>query len=368
MRAFLNFTKKEFIHIFRDTWTMMIIIVLPVVMMLLFGYAISIEIGNTNFAVLDYSKDELSKEIINRIENNEYFTLSNYFDSYKEIEESFRKSQTSAAIVFEEGFADNLLRFQKAEIKIITDGSDPNAAKSISNYLSNIIGVALKESNKLPSEDYEITPQLELLYNPMMKSSYNFVPGVMGFIIIIVCAMMTSISIVREKERGTMELLLASPTRPITIIVSKLIPYFVISFINVITILFVSYFIMNVPINGSIITILALSILYIIVSLSLGLLISTVSPTQLVALVISAILLLAPSMILSGMMFAVESMPPLLQIIAKMLPAKWFIDAIRKLMIMGVEFRFVIKEFLIIIAMIIMILAVSLKLFKKRLE
>lgn len=368
MKEFLTFTKKEFLHIFRDTWTMMIILVLPLVMMLLFGYAVTTEIRNTNIGILDYSKDETTRSIINRVQESEYFTISNYFNSYDEIDQSFKSSENSLVIVFGENFSENLLHLRKADIQIVADASDPNAAKTLVNYLSNIIGSTLKDLNKTPIENYEIKPELKLLYNPLMKSSYNFVPGVMGFIIILVCAMMTSISIVREKEKGTMELLLASPTSPITIIVSKLIPYFVISLINIITIFLVSYFIMGVPINGSLFWIFILCILYILVSLSLGILISTVSDTQLMALVISAILLLMPSMLLSGMLFNIESMPLILQGIAQAMPAKWFISAIRKLMIMGVDAKYVLHEFGALLLMEVIIIGISLKKFKKRLE
>ena len=201
-----------------------------------------------------------------------------------------------------------------------------------------------------------------------MKSSYNFVPGVMGFIIIIVCAMMTSISIVRERERGSMELLLVSPVKPITIILSKVAPYFFISLINILTIFLVSYFIMGVPIKGSIFWIFLLCIVYILVSLSLGILVSTIAKTQLVALVISAIILLMPSMLLSGMMFDISSMPLILQAIAQIMPAKWFISAIRKLMIMGVDVRFVLNEFLVLFSMGVVLILISLKKYKNRLE
>ncbi|MDD4704107.1 MAG: ABC transporter permease [Bacteroidales bacterium] len=368
MKEFLTFTKKEFIHIFRDTWTMMIILVLPLVMMVLFGYAVTTEIRNTNIGILDYSKDETTKAIINRIQESEYFTLNNYFKSYDEIEQSFKSSENSLVIVFGENFSENLLHLRKADIQIIADGSDPNSAKTLVSYVSNIIGSTLKDLNKAPEPNYEITPELKLLYNPLMKSSYNFVPGVMGFIIILVCAMMTSISIVREKEKGTMELLLASPTKPIVIIVSKVIPYFIIALINIVTIFIVSYFVMGVPINGSLFWIFTLCILYILVSLSLGILISTIAETQLMALVISAIILLMPSMLLSGMLFDIESMPLILQAIAQTMPAKWFISAIRKLMIMGVEVQYVWSEFLALIIMLSVIVGISLRTFKKRLE
>jgi ABC-2 type transport system permease protein len=238
------------------------------------------------------------------------------------------------------------------------DASDPNHAKTLVNYASGVIAQSLMQESKANNPSSLINTELKLLYNPLMKSSYNFVPGVMGFIIIIVCAMMTSISIVRERERGSMELLLVSPVKPITIILSKVAPYFFISLINILTIFLVSYFIMGVPIKGSIFWIFLLCIVYILVSLSLGILVSTIAKTQLVALVISAIILLMPSMLLSGMMFDISSMPLILQAIAQVMPAKWFISAIRKLMIMGVDVRFVLNEFLVLFSMGVLLMLI----------
>ena len=368
IKQLLSFIKKEFLHIFRDTWTMMIILALPVVMMLLFGYAVSTEIKNTNIGVLNLSKDEITNNIVERLDKSEYFSLAKNYSSYNEVESSFRRSEVGVVIVFDENFSENLLHLNKADVQIIADASDPNTARTLVSYVTNIVAQSLKDLNKTPQTNYQITPEVKLLYNPLMKSSYNFVPGVMGFILILVCAMMTSVSIVREKERGTMELLLVSPTRPIIIILAKVAPYFIISFINLLTILTVSYFVMGVPINGSLFWIFVLSIIYIFVSLSLGLLISTVAKTQLTALLFSGLILLMPTMLLSGMLFNVESMPLILQVISQFMPAKWFISAMRKLMIMGVDVKYVLKEMGVLVLMAVVFVTISLKKFKKRLE
>src|SRR5574344_1987677 len=343
MKQFLSFTKKEFLHIFRDTWTMMIILVLPVIMMLLFGYAVTTEIRDTNIGILDNSRDEISNRLIDKLDESEYFSVVKVFKSNSEIDKAFRRNEISMAIVIENDFSKKLITGQNPKIQIIADASDPNHAKTLVNYASGVIAQSLMQESKSTNPLSQINTEIKLLYNPLMKSSYNFVPGVMGFIIIIVCAMMTSISIVKERERGSMELLLVSPVKPITIILSKVAPYFFISLINILTIFLVSYFIMGVPIKGSIFWIFLLCIVYILVSLSLGILVSTIAKTQLVALVISAIILLMPSMLLSGMMFDISSMPLILQAIAQVMPAKWFISAIRKLMIMGVDVRFVLN-------------------------
>ncbi|MPL77247.1 putative multidrug ABC transporter permease YbhS [bioreactor metagenome] len=368
MKQFLSFAKKEFLHIFRDTWTMMIILVLPVIMMLLFGYAVTTEIRDTNIGILDNSRDEISNRLIDKLDESEYFSVVKVFKSNSEIDKAFRRNEISMAIVIENDFSKKLITGQNPKIQIIADASDPNHAKTLVNYASGVIAQSLMQESKANSPSSLINTELKLLYNPLMKSSYNFVPGVMGFIIIIVCAMMTSISIVRERERGSMELLLVSPVKPITIILSKVAPYFFISLINILTIFLVSYFIMGVPIKGSIFWIFLLCIVYILVSLSLGILVSTIAKTQLVALVISAIILLMPSMLLSGMMFDISSMPLILQAIAQVMPAKWFISAIRKLMIMGVDVRFVLNELLVLFSMGVVLILISLKKYKNRLE
>lgn len=368
MKQFLSFAKKEFLHIFRDTWTMMIILVLPVIMMLLFGYAVTTEIRDTKIGILDNSRDEISNRLIDKLDESEYFSVARAFNSNSEIDKAFRRNEISMAIVIENDFSKKLITRQNPKIQMIADASDPNHAKTLVNYASGVIAQSLMQDVKANPPSSQINTEIKLLYNPLMKSSYNFVPGVMGFIIIIVCAMMTSISIVRERERGSMELLLVSPVKPITIILSKVAPYFFISLINILTIFLVSYFIMGVPIKGSIFWIFLLCIVYILVSLSLGILVSTIAKTQLVALVISAIILLMPSMLLSGMMFDISSMPLILQAIAQVMPAKWFISAIRKLMIMGVDVRFVLNEFLVLFSMGVVLILISLKKYKNRLE
>ena len=249
MKQFFSFAKKEFLHIFRDTWTMMIILVLPVIMMLLFGYAVTTEVRDTKIGVLDNSRDEISNRLVDKLDESEYFSVVKSFNNNSEIDEAFRRSEISMAIIIENDFSKKLITKDSPKIQIIADASDPNHAKSLINYSSGIISQSLMQEAKGNTLSSQINTEIKLLYNPLMKSSYNFVPGVMG--IIIVCAMMTSISIVRERERGSMELLLVSPVKPIIIILSKVTPYFFISIINILTIFIVSYFVMGVPIRGS---------------------------------------------------------------------------------------------------------------------
>ena len=209
---------------------------------------------------------------------------------------------------------------------------------------------------------------MRLLYNPQMKSAYNFVPAIMGMLLMLICAMMTSISIVREKEKGTMEVLLVSPVRPLMVIIAKAVPYLVLAFVILIVILLMARYVLGVPLAGSLFWIIAVSIIYILLALSLGLLISNIAQTQLVALLLSAMVLLMPVVMLSGMMFPVESMPEILQWIAAVIPPRYYIDAMRKLMIMGVGIGEVMKEVTILVAMTALLLTVALKKFKTRLE
>ena len=213
-----------------------------------------------------------------------------------------------------------------------------------------------------------IVPQVKLLYNPQMKSAYNFVPGVMGLILMMICAMMTSISIVREKETGTMEVLLVSPVKPLFIILAKAVPYFVLSFVNLITILLLSVYVLHVPVAGSLFWLVVVSLLFIFVSLALGLLISTVTHTQVAAMLVSGLMLMMPTMLLSGMIFPVESMPVILQSISTVIPARWYIQAVRKLMIEGVDISLVLTEIGILAVMAVLLITVSFKKFKNRLE
>jgi ABC-2 type transport system permease protein len=373
MKQFISFVKKEFYHIFRDRRTMMILLVMPIVQIILFGFAITTEVRNTAIAVLDPSKDISTQQIIERLQASEYFTLVETLHNPDEIQRVFQEGKVRLVIVFSENFHANMLHTGENSIQLIADATDPNQAVIFTNYISSIINQWKMENANLTmgNNNYQlsiINCQLKMLYNPQMKSAYNFVPGVMGLILMLICAMMTSISIVREKERGTMEILLASPMKPIYIIVAKVTPYFVLSIVNLATILLLSVFVLNVPIAGNLLALVSISLLFILTALSLGLLISNLVNMQVTAILISGLGLMMPTMLLSGMMFSIESMPEILQWISTIVPARWYIDAVRKLMIQGVDVVFVAKEFAILSAMTLLLLTVSLKKFNVRLQ
>ena len=270
--------------------------------------------------------------------------------------------------MFSDNFAENLMRTGDASVQLITDGTEPNQASMITGYASNILASyqqSLSEQGKTP---FRIVPEIKMLFNPQSESAYNFVPGVMGMILMLICAMMTSIAIVREKETGTMEVLLASPMRPIFIILAKAVPYFVLSILNLITILLLSVFVLGVPVAGNIFSLMFISLVFIFLALSLGLLISTLVDTQMAAILASGMGLMMPTMILSGLVFPIESMPAVLQWISAIVPARWYIEAIRKIMIQGVGIEFVMREFGILAVMTCFLLVLSLKKFKTRLS
>ena len=347
---------------------MLILLGIPVVQMLLFGFAITTEVKDVQVAVFDPSKDVATRQIIEKFRASSYFDFVEELTDVDEINDIFKYGKINLVIVFSDNFAENLMRTGDASVQLITDGTEPNQASMITGYASNILASyqqSLSEQGKTP---FRIVPEIKMLFNPQSESAYNFVPGVMGMILMLICAMMTSIAIVREKETGTMEVLLASPMRPIFIILAKAVPYFVLSILNLITILLLSVFVLGVPVAGNIFSLMFISLVFIFLALSLGLLISTLVDTQMAAILASGMGLMMPTMILSGLVFPIESMPVVLQWISAIVPARWYIEAIRKIMIQGVGIEFVMRELGDLAVMTCLLLVLSLKKFKTRLS
>ncbi len=367
MKQFRSFIKKEFLHIFRDPRTMMMLLGMPVIQLIIFGFAITTEINNTPFAVLDESKSVTSRQLIDEIDGSNYFDLTANLHSAQEVEEYFHRGKIKLALIIPADFSDELYRTGTGNIQVLADASDPNEASTTSAYIQQILGQyqqRLLHTNAIP---YSIHTEIKMLYNPQLKSAYNFVPGIMGLILMLICAMMTSISIVREKEQGTMEILLVSPVKPIFVVLAKAIPYLLLSFVDVISILLIAVFVLHVPIAGNIFLILFLSTAFILSALSLGLLISSVTNTQQAAMMISGVGLMLPAMLLSGLIFPVENMPWILRTISHIIPAKWFILAVKDVMIKGLGFLSIWKEVSILLGMTLFLLVVSIKRFKNRL-
>lgn len=368
MKRFIGFIKKEFYHIFRDRRSLFILFGMPIAQIMLFGFAITNEINNVDIAILDHSKDATSEEIINKISASKYFTITQFISKESDIETIFKKGKIKAVLNFEKDFSKNHIKETQATLQVITDATDPNTANTISNYINAILQQYQKELNKDLKMAYQIVPQTRMVYNPELKSVYMFVPGVMTIILMLVSAMMTSISITREKELGTMEILLVSPLKPFQVIIGKVFPYIFLSIINAVVIVMLSIFIFKMPVQGSLFLLALESILFIISALALGILISTISATQQTAMMISLMGLMLPVILLSGFIFPISSMPVPLQVISNIIPAKWFIIIIKGIMLKGVGIQFIWKETLILVGMTVFFIALSVKKYKIRLE
>lgn len=368
MNQLISFIKKEFYHITRDIRTLFMLLMMPIAQLMIFGFAITTEINNTSVVVLDNSKTIESAQLIAQVNASKYFNLKGYLTKQEEIQNFFRLGKTKLAIVIPQEFGRDIYHSGKTEIQLIADASDPNEATTIVNYIQQIIAQYQQQSiNQDGNSSYVIKSQVKMLYNPQLKSSYNFVPGIMGLVFMLICTMMTSVSIVKEKEEGTMEILLVSPLKPISIILAKVVPYFLISIIDVFSILILSVYVLEVPIAGNLFLLFFLCTIFILSTLSLGLLISSVTQTQQAAMIISSMGLLLPTLLLSGLIFPVENMPIILRIISNILPAFWFISAVKDVMIKGLGFFSIWKECLILVGMTIFLLTVSVKMFKNRL-
>lgn len=373
---FISFVGKEFNHILRDTRTLMVLLVMPVVMIVLFGFALSTELKNVKVGVYTPSSDVFAQKLISRIDASEYFTVVLDASEKEELDAAFLNNNIEVAIIFQENFYYQLSHEGDANVQILLDGTNMNIAQMAQFYLRNIIARSQADlaeevimNNVDPSwvPPIEIKPSTTMLYNPQMKSSFNFVPGVMGMILTLVCSMMTSVSIVREKERGTMEVLLVSPVKPFLVIIAKTIPYFVISAVNLATTILLAIYLLQVPVSGSMLWVVMISLLYIMVSLSLGILVSTLVSTQEEAILISAMVFLLPTLLLSGMLFPIESMPVALQYFSNVIPARWYIDAMKALMIQGVSVKYCLDIVLILFGFLIAITSFSVYKYKDRL-
>lgn len=365
--TFGAFVTKETRHIVRDRRTLLILFGLPTVMMLLFGFAIRNDVRDIRTVIVTSVMNHTAQRIISALDASPYFTITGTAPSGSEAERLIRHQKADLAIVF----SSRLTQPQSTlpRIQILTDAADPNMAQQYANYASGIISQTLAAAaHRGYAPSLPAMAGIRMLYNPRMLSAYNFVPGIMGMLLMLICTMMTSVSIAREKERGTMEVLLVSPVRPLVIIIAKAVPYMLLSVIILTVILLMSRYVLDVPLAGAVGTIFMISLLYILLALSLGLLVSNKANSQLTALLISAMVLLMPVIMLSGLIFPIESMPDVLQWVSCIVPARWYISATRKLMIMGVGIHQIRLEISVLSAMTLLILSLALRTFKTRLQ
>lgn len=369
MKAFLGFVIKEVRHILRDWRTLMILLGMPMIMMVLFGYAIRNEIRDIKVVVVDLSGDSVTRRLTERFMESPYFVISAEARSLDEIEPLFQRGQARMALVFQPGFGRKLEREGTAQIQLVADAAEPNSASTVLSYATAVIAAFQREEfGSFGFRPGIVLAEVRMQFNPTLQSAFLFVPGLVAILLMLVCALMTSITITREKEVGTMEVLLISPLRAPQIIVGKVLPYMVLSLINVATILVLARFVFNVPVRGSLLLLLAECLLFIFCALSLGILISTKANTQQVAMMASLAGLLLPTILLSGFMFPVSSMPEILQWVSNIVPARWFLIIVRGIMIKGVGLEVLWQETLIIAGMTLFFIALSVRSFKIRLE
>lgn len=369
MNAFKGFIAKEFKQIFRDKRTLLVLFGMPVIMMILFGFAIRNEIQSAEIAVLDLSKDSMTEELIQKIESNPSFNITHYLQAYSEVEPLFQQGDVKAVLIFENNFEKRMIRNSSAKIQMVTDATDPNLARLLQAYTSSIVQDFSKSLNpEISIEKAGLIPEIRMMYNPELRSVNLFVPGLIAVILMLISALMTSISITREKEMGNMEILLVSPLKPYQIIIGKVLPYLVLSLINVFTILLLAIFVFGVPFEGSFILFFAESILFILTALSLGVFISAVANNQQTAMMVSLAGLLLPTVLLSGFIFPISSMPEILQWISHIIPAKWFLIIVRSIMLKGGGISVLWFQTMILVGITLLFMGLSMKRFNVRLQ
>lgn len=366
MKQFIVFIEKEFFHVFRDQKTLLLLFGMPIAQIILFGFALTNEIKNTRIVVLDHAHDQSSQRIIAKLDASDQFDIERSITSPAEIAQEFQKGRVRMAVIFPENFHQDLFHLGSGQIQIVADAADPNTATTITGYATNIIQEYSAEliANSAPGP---IQTTVRMIYNPELKGTTNFVPGVMALVLLLICVLMTSVSIVREKELGTMEILLVSPVHPVMVILSKAIPYFLLSLVNLTVIIVLSTTVMKMPMHGSILLLYVASALLILTALALGLLISNATQSQQAAMLISLMGMLMPTMMFTGFMFPLENMPPALQVIANIVPSKWYYTIVKTIMIKGGGLDAVWKEMSVLALMAAVLLGISIKKFNVRL-
>ncbi|MBD3179212.1 MAG: ABC transporter permease subunit [Candidatus Latescibacteria bacterium] len=368
MKILIEVIKKEFLHIIRDPRTLIIILGIPVAQILLFGYVITNEIKDAGIAIYDKSGDHVTARLTGKILSSGYFHLVRNISSVEEIDQSFQSGNIREVVVFGEEFAEKLGRGEAAPVQIITDASEPNTARLMENYTLGIINSFSRELYPGSAVRQPVSVPVRMLFNPELKSVFMFVPGVMALLLTLISAMITSLSITREKEQGTMEMLLVSPFRPFHLILGKVLPYVIISLINAVVIIILANTVFGLPVRGNLVLLLAECLLFVTTALSMGIFISTITGSQLVAMMISMVGLMMPTMLLSGFIYPIRNMPRILQLVTNIIPARWFIVIIKSVMIKGTGFGAVMAESAVLAGMTLLFLGFSVLNFNQRLQ
>lgn len=365
MNAFIAFVKKEFHHIFRDTRTLVVLFGMPLAQLILFGFAITTEIKQAGMVIYDQSSGVATQALTAAFTSSDFFVLKKRVHSKEDIHAAFREGTAKIGIIIPSNIEKSFYN-QNTDIQIITDASDPNLASILTQSAKAIILKWHAAQSEMNGPFFGLRTEIKWHYNAELKSVYTFVPGVVTVILMLVSAMLTSISITREKELGTIDVLFVSPLRPAVIIIGKVVPFVLLSLLNAAFILVMAWTIFGVPVSGSIALLSLESFLFIITSLSLGIFISTVTQTQQTALMLSLVGLMLPTILLSGFIFPISNMPVPLQIISNIIPAKWFLIIIKAVMLKGIGLSFIWKETLVLMLMSLVFIGLSIRKFKTR--
>ena len=362
VKIFLAFVRKEIYHILRDQRTLAILFGMPIALILIFGYTVTNEFKDASVVVMDQAQDEMSKDFIAHLTASGHLRLVDAVATTDDLEASFQANQAKLGIIIAPDFSTAFHRDRESAIQLIADATEPNYATTLINYANQMIRSFQQQENQMAAPPYSIEVEMRMFYNPQLEGAYNFVPGTVALILMLICAMMTSLTI--AKEKGTMDLLLVSPLPPILIILGKVTPYAVLSFIDAIIILILGYVLFDVPVRGSLVLLLSLCLLYLVVALALGVLISTRAPNQQTAMMASLFTLLMPTMLLSGFIFPIASMPKLLQWISNIIPANYFIQIEKSIMLKAAGWEAVAYPTMILVIMLTVLLFAAWRNFK----
>jgi ABC-2 type transport system permease protein len=361
------FMTKEVRHILRDRQTLTVLLLMPLVQVVLFGYALRSDVRDVRLAIVDPSPDYASLALRERFEAAKRFRIVANVSSMDDVEPLFKRGLTDLAVSFDPEFAQHLQSREPARVLIAVDASDPNTGSTMQAYARAVITAYEQELGaKGEKQPVRITPEVRMRFNPTLESVNLFIPGLIALVLTLVSALMTAISLSREKERGTLEILLVSPLRPWQIIVGKVLPYLGLAFANVLTALLAAWLIFRVPFRGSVTLLLVESILYSMVSLGLGVLVASVTSSQRVAMLVALLATMLPSTLLSGMVFPLASMPAILQVLCNIVPAHWFIVIARGIMLKGIGLEHLWRETLVLLAMMLFFMTAAVKSFKAR--
>ena len=362
------FVRKEVHHILRDRHTLAILLLMPLVQVLLFGYALRTDVRDLRVAVVDPTPNALTMKLRGRLEATPRFRVVSVTSSARSLHDLFERRAADVAIVLPTGFADELARGDRTPVLLVTDASDPNSGTTMQTYARAALADFESELTAAGPRPVQIQVASRMRYNPTLESANLFVPGLIALVLTLVSALMTAISLSREKEQGTLEVLLVSPLRPWQIIAGKVLPYLVLGFVITSLVLLAARLVFGVPLRGSVLLLLGESVLFTIVSLSLGVLVAARTSSQRAAMLGALVGTLMPTALLSGMIFPISSMPRWLQPVTNVVPARWFIVIARGIMLKGSDLSHLWVETLVLGGMAAVLLAAATHSFHARLD